>query len=129
MNWAYLAGFTDGDGCIALQTKKDKYVFVRIRWSQKESESQVLDEIQKFFIEQGIPCSDRKFSVSLNGHKFPQRELGLTNNVVVRQVLKEMLPYLILKKEKAEYALTILDAVAEAKAKYGWQYKRHLELA
>jgi LAGLIDADG endonuclease len=121
--WAYLAGFTDGDGCISRETSKGSYHYSRIRWSQKESESAVLDEIAEFLGRQGIKLTQRNFSVSHAGHKFPQRELGVTNAADTRLVLHQLLPYLIIKRERAEEALVVLDHVYELKQRLGNKYR------
>jgi hypothetical protein len=126
MDWAYLAGFTDGDGCITRECAKGTYHYARIRWAQKEANSAVLDEIANFLHSKGVKLTARNFSVCLKGHAYPQRELGITNAGDTRTVLHEMLPYLILKRDRAIEALSVLDAVAEAKAKYGNRYRAHL---
>jgi hypothetical protein len=121
--WAYLAGFTDGDGCITREISKRSYHYARIRWAQKESDSAVLDEIGTFLAAQGIKVSQRQFAVARAGHKFPQRELGITNAGDTRLVLRQLLPYLIVKKARAEEALVVLDHVHDMKQRYGNKYR------
>jgi hypothetical protein len=121
--WAYLAGFTDGDGCISLETSKRTYHYSRIRWSQKASDSAVLDAIADFLIRQGIKLTDRNFAVVQAGHKYPQRELAVTNAGDTRSVLHRILPYLIVKRARAEEALVVLDHVYELKQQYGNKYR------
>lgn len=121
--WAYLAGFTDGDGCISLEKSKRTYHYSRIRWSQKEADSAVLDVIGDFLIRQGIKLTDRNYSVSRAGHKYPQRELCVTNAGDTRLVLHQLLPYLVVKRARAEEALIVLDHVHELKQQYGNKYR------
>ncbi len=121
--WAYLGGFTDGDGCITREMSKGSYHYSRIRWSQKAADSMILDVISDFLIRQGIKLTDRNFSVSTATHKYPQRELGVTNAADTRLVLHRLLPYLILKRARAEEALIVLDHVYEQKQKYGNKYR------
>lgn len=121
--WAYLAGFTDGDGCISLETSKNCYHYSRVRWAQKESDSAVLDRIGDFLAAQGIKVSTRQFSVSIASHKYPQRELAITNAGDTRLVLHELLPYLIVKKARAEEALIVLDHVHDLKQRFGNKYR------
>lgn len=124
MNWAYVAGFTDGDGCITLELSKNKYRSSRIRWAQKESQSAVLDDIAEFLRLQGLKVSTRNFSVARAGHKYPQRELGITNAADTRLALHAMLPFLIVKRERALEALEFLDEVHDLKAQYGPKYRQ-----
>ncbi len=121
--WAYLAGFTDGDGCITRETSKGSYHYARIRWNQKESDSAVLDVIAEFLTRQGIKLTSRNFTVSRAGHKYPQRELGVTNAGDTRLVIRKLLPYLIVKRARAEEMLVILDHVHELKQQYGNKYR------
>src|SRR6266487_6114464 len=90
--WAYLAGFTDGDGCITRELSKGSYHYARIRWNQKESDSAVLDVIAEFLTRQGIKLTSRNFTVSRAGHKYPQRELGVTIAGDTRLVIRKLLP-------------------------------------
>lgn len=127
MNWAYLAGFTDGDGCITRECAKNTYVYARVRWSQKAASSCVLDAIDAFLTAEGVSFFGRNYSVATKGHKYPQRELGLVGTPGTQIVLRAMLPYLVLKKQQATEALEILDQIAVFKAKYGNKYRRCLE--
>ena len=126
MDWAYLAGFTDGDGCITREVSKKTYHYSRLRWAQKESTSAVLDEIADFLRGFGLKVGTSNFSVARAGHKYPQRSLAITNAADTRIALRYMLPHLVVKRERAVEALILLDAVAEAKAKYGNKYRRHM---
>lgn len=126
MNWSYLAGFTDGDGCITREFSRGKYAYARIRWSQKQTDSQVLHEIMDFLRKEGIKVTERNFSVARSGHRFPQVELGISNADDTRKVLTEILPYLVVKRARAEEALGLLNAVSALKKTYGWKYRIHL---
>ncbi len=126
MDWRYLAGFTDGDGCITIETSKGKYRYSRLRWSQKASDSLVLGEIARFLRSEGLKVSERNVSAAWKGHRYPQCELGITNAEDTRRALREMVPYLIVKKQRAMEALTVLDEVAELKKLYGNKYRHHM---
>jgi len=123
ITWQWLAGFTDGDGCISMEVSKGRYRYSRIRWSQKESTSWVLDEILELLQKYDVKVTDRNFSVAIKGHKYPQRELCITNAADTRFVLRKLLPYLVVKRERAIEALEILDEVHRLKKKYGWKYR------
>lgn len=129
MNWAYLAGFTDGDGCITREMSKGTYHYARIRWAQKESDSAVLDEIADFLAAQGMKIGKRQFAVARAGHRYPQRELAVTNAEDTRRVLHELMPYLIVKRARAIEALAILDHVHHMKRLHGNKYRLHLSAA
>lgn len=122
-SWAYLAGFTDGDGCISYETAKRRYHYARVRWAQKEATSQVLDWIATFLSAQGIKIGVRNFSVARKSQCYPQRELAITNVADSRIVIRRMLPYLVLKRGRALEALEILDEVHELKTLYGNKYR------
>jgi hypothetical protein len=120
MNWAYLAGFTDGDGCISREWGRGKrYPCSRIRWSQKASERLVLDEICAFLRSKGLKVSGRNFSTACSGHKYPQCELAITNAEDTRKALVEMMPYLVVKRQRAIEALAVLTYSAELKKQFG----------
>jgi hypothetical protein len=125
VNWAYLAGFTDGDGCITLQVK-GQYVVPRIRWAQKEADSAVLDRIAEFLDTQGFKNGGRSFSVARAGHKYPQRELWITNNEDTRRALIEMLPYLVVKRDRAAEAVDVLNTIHGLKLRFGNKYRVRL---
>lgn len=123
MDWAYLAGFTDGDGCITREMAKRTYVYARIRWAQKQSESEVLQEVAKFLRHNGIKVTERNFSVSRKGHKYPQTELSITNAEDTRRVLIQLLPHLVVKRDRALEALSVMNFVHQQKVKYGNKYR------
>ena len=68
--------FTDGDGCITVESSKGVYRYSRIRWRQKEADSAVLDWIAAFLREQGCNVSERNLSVSRAGHRYPSARWG-----------------------------------------------------
>jgi intein/homing endonuclease len=124
ISWAYLAGFTDGDGCITTYWSKNRsYLNVRVKWTQKESDSVVLDAISIFLVENGIKVTERQVSVYQGGHKFPQRELCISNNSDVAAVLRGILPYLVLKADKARETLQGLDEIEDLKKRFGRKYR------
>jgi hypothetical protein len=126
LKWAYLAGFTDGDGCIYYGFKEKKgvpYLSVRIRWAQKESDSAVLDWISDFLLARGIKPGLRRFSVATAGHQYPQRELGINNNDDARLVLCGITPYLVVKRRRGEEALAKLEEIHALRQQYGARYR------
>lgn len=126
MTWAYLAGFTDGDGCITRECSKGKYPYARVRWNQKQADGAVLLEIGEFLRQQGVKLTERNFSVARAGHRYPQMELGVTNADDTLTVLEGILPYLVVKRERAIEAISLLTNIRRLKAQYGNKYRVQL---
>lgn len=124
MTWEYLAGFTDGDGCITREWGRGKkYPHARLRWAQKQSDAAVLFDIAEFLRTQGLKVSTRNFSVAYAGHRYPQMELGITNADDTCRALEAMLPYLIVKRERAIEAVSLLASIRRLKSQYGNKYR------
>ncbi len=102
--FAYIAGFLDGDGCIMLQLiyRKDYRLGYQIRASvvfyQKQLNRPFLEEL-KNKIKTGY-VRDRNDGMS---------EYTIVGSLAVQDVLKKLLPYLKLKRKQAELAVTILS--------------------
>lgn len=126
ISWAYLAGFTDGDGCIHIKTNEKGYLEVRIRWAQRESTSVILDEIKILLRHYGISVSDTS---TVRHHKYYQREICVKNNGDVRFVLRKLLPNLVLKKQTALEALEKMDEINKLKEIWGREYKANMRKA
>lgn len=106
INWAYLAGFTDADGHISISHQKGcrpEQMDIRVEWSQRHSESWVLDEIEMFLASKGMKTHSRNY----NNHTSRNLQTKLTLYRVedCRKVLMAMSPYLIVKREPALRAL------------------------
>jgi hypothetical protein len=128
MKWEYVAGFTDGDGCISIfnpWTRISSYKWVTLIWNQKASESVVLDHLLAFFNEEGIDVSPRRYSTNVAGRQFPQRELRIYEPAFVRRILEAMEPHLVLKRAKALEGLEVLDLLDRARAEAGYYYSQH----
>jgi hypothetical protein len=95
MNWAYIAGFFDGEGNI---NERGHGVFIY----QNDLES--LNQIAKFLGEQGMRRS--KFSVKESGfRKDGTKRCNVLHYGAKREVLiflNGVLPYLIVKRQRAE---------------------------
>ena len=120
MTWEWLAGFTDGDGCITVSIG----TALRIRWTQKESEAWVLDEIVHFLEAEGVFKKSSYYSVTTQGHVYQQAELSVGAQNEVRQVLEGLLPHLILKHETAKAGLAHLDYVDNERLLHGRYYRK-----
>lgn len=101
--WAYIAGFLDGDGCVMLQLvyRKGYRLGYQIRASvvfyQKQQNRSFLEWL-KLKIESGY-IRDRNDGMS---------EYTIVGFTPVVKLLNELLPYLKLKRKQAELALKVL---------------------
>lgn len=111
MNWSYLAGFVDCDGCITRSQKK-KYKYAQYTYSVVFTQhSDLEDSMQKIFdfiSSHGIKVYFiRKISDTKLG------ECKMINLVVKEQtslikILELLIPHLLIKKAKAQEALDYL---------------------
>lgn len=118
LGWAYIAGFTDGDGCITTRTRvnttRPNAVDYRISWSQKEDNDWVLDEIQSFLEARGMSVYRNTRNTGFHGA--PQTQILIQRKLDVRLALIRMLPYLIVKKAAALDALEIINRPVQNQA-------------
>ena len=103
---AYIAGFLDGDGCIAsnfekCNPRKDSSYRVRIRisFTQIVSRREVLDALLSW-IQSGHIAEYEHNNMA---------EYVIHDQKVIQPLLIALLPYLIVKKRHAEVALLILE--------------------
>lgn len=116
ITWAYLAGFTDGDGYIRVRRRSNKnnrpgYLDVELAWSQKYENSWVLEEIKTFFEAQGFHVNDRLFKNNTSMHE--QRCIRLNRRAEVKLVLTKLLPWLIAKAPTAKEALNLIHEIEQ----------------
>jgi len=98
MNWEYIAGFFDGEGCV--YTYQD--TSVRLDISQKKSRK-VLEDIQFFLSANGI-----RSSIYDNVDAASRLRVGRTKDCI--DMINGMMPYLIVNRDKATTALALLDS-------------------
>jgi hypothetical protein len=98
INW--IAGFFDGEGCVSINSgtngrTEKRYVKVSVSIAQKDRD--ILEKIRE---QHGGKIYEYKSS---NSHAlFWQKQCD------VKKILEELIPYLIIKKEKAIEALEII---------------------
>ncbi len=99
LNWKYLAGFIDGEGCIDLQVSHGKYIQPRIRIGLAASSKFIIDMLKNSY---GGSIHHRKsanadwqdaYTWQLNGYK----------NVC--KFLRNIINHLFIKKEQARLIL------------------------
>ncbi|SRR6266511_2348701 len=101
---AYIAGFLDGDGCIASNFEKNKTcklgyrVRVRISFTQHSRRREVLDILSSWI------CSGSIGEYEHNN----MAEYVIRNQVIVKELLSALMPFLIVKRKHAEIAMKIL---------------------
>jgi len=123
MNWQYVAGFFDGEGNITIYDYERKKVYapdrittyqekqVKISIAQKiriyvnmvQLENGVIPLLNEFLISEGIDSHIHK-----TNDKGMQR-LQFTSRKSCKIFLEKIIPYLIVKKEKARLALAFLN--------------------
>src|SRR5690349_10022826 len=107
--WAYLAGFMDGEGCITFPRGRPTSHTLRPRIRIPQTDPRPIAYLHKTFRVGRV----RKKKPPPNGFsKKHQMEWAINAKEETRFLLEGMLPYLILKKEKAELALRNLDELA-----------------
>jgi len=116
MTWEYLAGFTDADGYIVAQPGRHYIAAARIGWSQSRSARWQLEAIQTFLTAQFVESSltDEK-----DRHGTLSSRLRVSQEMSARRVLCQMLPHLVLKRERALNVLDLLDERREARIRQG----------
>ena len=113
MNWSYIAGFFDGEGCV--QKNKNQtgryYPYLDITNTNLD----VLKSIGKFLGSNGIRYKLNKPWKARNdpAHWLPRTHLTIYDKVSVQKCICEMFPYLIVKSDMAEWAMSILDGITE----------------
>lgn len=99
MNWAYVSGFFDGEGCVCYNRKRlDNGV--QLDFCQSTKQEKVLLEIQSFLIGQGI----KALFYRRVDCKSPRSNLKVVDYPSVYKCIKMMMPYLIVKLVKASQA-------------------------
>lgn len=111
VTWAWLAGFTDGDGCIYIPPNAmQRPSQIKTMWYQSAKSTEVLDSIAEFLTDNGFEVrwylhkgSAKKHAVG--GEVWHLRVQGAAQN---ERLLEELEPFLVLKHMKALTALEIL---------------------
>jgi hypothetical protein len=112
MTWAYLAGFTDGDGCISSGGTNSPLDF-RIQWWQTVDEGWVLVEIQEFLEGFGIHSVLKAYEAGKVGGKNSRAMARLTvhRRQDVLSVCKGLRKHLIVKQDKADMVISAILAL------------------
>jgi hypothetical protein len=102
-DWAYLAGFIDGEGCIGSSRSRDRW-YPRLTITQ--ADQMFLLELYKLF---GVGrFTYRKPTVKNKATGF-SGQWSIRSSPSIKWILEGVLPYLRLKKTQAEVALRLLE--------------------
>src|SRR5215471_7953237 len=103
MDWPYLAGFFDGEGCVSIGRNDRPCCTI----AQSVGSHNVLQQIKEFLLSQDIACNVHQHVRPVAGRKKAEA-LWISSSVAVEDFLKNLLPHLIVKREKAETALMVI---------------------
>lgn len=109
MDWSYIAGFFDGEGCVHLHKRKCRGWRRCLTIGQKDPEP--LEVIQEFLYKQGINL--RFYKYSNNGNAFYTLYVSKIRDI--EKVIRNILPYLVIKREACEKMLDNIAQFAENK--------------
>lgn len=107
MDWPYIAGFFDGEGCISITRVSVKGMRPRLQITQAEPGAIVLEEILRFLKMNGVEGA-RTYRVPRRfPHHKDKKVLMVQYMSGVGTMLTGMLPYLRVKRQKALEALSV----------------------
>ena len=114
ISWQYIAGFVDGEGCIYfvrfVRDKNSPYRGGAFSIQQIITNRKVIDEIHEFLNQQRIfshiyICKQSKNAMG----KIPIISLEIARQRDLLNFLKEIVPFLIVKKEKAQQVISLIE--------------------
>ena len=103
MDWPYIAGFFDGEGCVSIGSNGRPVCTI----AQTNGTHSIIEKLQAFLSSQGILASISDYVKKNPKHK-PSKTLLICSSFGVFDFLTNVLPFLIVKREKAESALEML---------------------
>lgn len=108
MTWQYVAGFFDGEGCVQY---KPTHSCFNLQITQSMKQDAVLFQIQEFLTSHAIRSQmQTRLDVRV-------RHLRITNAEGILLFLRQALPYLIVKKQKAELAIVDASGIVDKRAR------------
>lgn len=97
MNWSYIAGLFDGEGSAYSNKRRSYFAIVNCN-------KEVLEKIQGFVGRGSIYVSKRNLDKWKISYKYV-----LSSNENVSFILKKIIPYLIIKKQRCEKIIEIIQ--------------------
>jgi LAGLIDADG-like domain len=107
MDWAYISGFFDGEGCISIRAKKNSRPTLSM--AQTDGDHSVLADIQEFLQIHKIRSYIYRYGGNRPANYKPARVLVITHAYGVEDFLTNCLPHLRVKRKKAELAIGFLQ--------------------
>jgi len=104
MTWEYLAGFFDGEGSIVIAKNGKSF---RTKISMSNCNKEVMESIATFLMH---PYHFKNGGISTS------YIMEICEQQTIRRVLTKMLPFLIVRKDKAKIMLEYIDGIGSPKA-------------
>jgi len=105
MNWDYVAGFVDGEGCFYIYKTANKYFHGR--FSIGQTELQILEELQQFLAENAITADISYTSAPKSKSTTGMYNLRVTQRYSLKLLCETLIPLLKVKKEAARTVLAL----------------------
>lgn len=115
MDWSYIAGFFDGEGCVTYSRPRNNGVIYKqypyLTFSN--TNEKVLASIQEFLSSSGIRSKLNSFSRKHRSERGWKEcyTLNIYDKHSVQECIYGMHPYLIVKALDAEWAMELLESV------------------
>lgn len=125
MNWAYIAGFLDGEGCFTIYCRRRKtksgvsIPSFEPRIVATNTNKEAMTKIAEFIGAYITPKMKHPRKSNWN----PLWELVIENKATIKRVLENCLPYLIIKRKQAEILLELLS-IKRGSGSYDLKLKR-----
>lgn len=112
INWAYVAGFFDGEGHVALNEQTKGKLRPTLVIGQSVRPDLVLEHIRTFLVSVGIPARiyNRKRNAKTKITHLDHQRLHIVDQEAVPSAIIQMLPYLTVKRDASLRALEIFKA-------------------
>jgi intein-encoded DNA endonuclease-like protein len=124
MKWAYIAGFMDGEGSINFSRSTATFS-IEVSLAQSGAEGKLLLKEMRMFLEgHGIRSSILRNKQKKTLAKKPMYALRMGQRASVQLFLTNLMPYLRIKKVKAQDALRTFKLFPSMKPDGGWRTRR-----
>lgn len=101
MDWSYLAGFFDGEGCICIRYGQHS----RVTFQITNTDEEVLGKIKDFLAKNNFSSKIYRKKIPCQKDRF---DLIISNHIVVEPLLRKLSPLLVVKRGKAEEAIELV---------------------
>jgi hypothetical protein len=107
LNWAYIAGFFDGEGCVNYATSSSVNTHrIRLTFSQAQPRGyKLLGELKEFLESQGCRVANIATSGYIKDKTKQGWQLQIAAKDSTKKIMEAMMPYLHIKKLEVQDAL------------------------